>query len=154
MICGGETLDDNLRLSVSASCWSLNPNGSWKQEGDMNVKRYGFSLTLFQNQTLYAIGGRNVDDSMENYWNWWTDLAAVEILHLNVTQPRHWIQLESAPFNISHHCAVALESSLWLIGGSIHYDKSLDEKAIRLNSIRNGVNIFYASNLIKHSLYN
>ena len=111
MICGG--LVSN--YSATASCWRLNQNGSWIQEEDMNRKRYGFSLTLFQNQALYAIGGSDLYSDQMGRIN----LATVEMFPVSSTQPRKWVQLEDSPFEITYHCAVALEHSLFLIGGTM-----------------------------------
>ena len=139
MICGGESSQHG-GTHVVASCWSLNPNGSWMKEPDMKRKRYGFSLTLFKNQALYAIGGTYRSKRSQHM----KDMADVEMLPARASHPRHWIQLESAPFTISHQCAVALETSLWLIGGSIHRGNLMDNNSSNMKYENNVCN-FYSS---------
>ena len=112
MICGGMTLGRN----TTSFCWSLNPSGTWTQQANMNHDRHSFSLTLFENRVLFAIGGAyNKDFKSEKYL-----LASVESLAINVTRP-NWVELEDAPRRISQHCTVALESYLFLLGGTVRY---------------------------------
>ena len=141
MICGGESSRHG-GTQVVASCWSLSPNGSWRKEPDMKRKRFGFSLTLFQNQALYAIGGtyRSMKHTASQHMK---DMADVEMFPVSVPHPRHWVQLESAPFTISHHCAVALKTSLWLIGGSIHRDNLMDNSSIEMKYENNVCNFLF-----------
>ena len=69
-----------------------------------------------ENRVLFAIGGAyNKDLKSEKYI-----LASVESLAINVTRP-NWIELEDAPRRISQHCTVALESYLFLLGGTVRY---------------------------------
>ena len=145
MICGGKAADH----SSQASCWSLKPNGSWAHEADMNRKRNGFSLTLFHNHTLYAIGG---SDTANPDMKDWFDLATVEKYSVDDGRPSHWIQLEKAPFTIALHCAVAFDSYLWLIGGQHHYDGLLDNYSLGTESIKRKVGTFILQAYFKNSL--
>ena len=100
-ICGGFTGD--LNNLYSADCYILEPNGTWSKGHSMHEAKQGFSLTLVKN-SLLSIGGMlpGVLDTVEKY-----DLVRRE----------GWEKLERAPRKIANHCAVLLNSSLFVLGG-------------------------------------
>ena len=113
MICGGEQID----LKPTACCWSLNPNGTWMPEGNMTEPKFAFSLTLFKNDLLFSIGGKDSNND---------ELSTIEIF--NTSSPRQWIKWDDAPFPIAYHCTVELNSSLFVIGGTMDYRMIREER--------------------------
>ena len=102
MFCGGEDWNSN----ILSSCWQLNPNGTWSVAEDMLEPRVDFSLNQVEDEII-AIGGSTTYNVI---------LRSTERLLL--TNDAGWSRMNDAPFGVTRHCAVMLNTSyLMIIGG-------------------------------------
>ena len=90
----------------------------------MTEQKYAFSLTLVKDNTLLSIGGMDSSHSL---------ISTIEIF--NISSQRQWIKVGNAPFPMAHHCTVALNSLLFVIGGKMDY-KKIDDRRYNLKEYR------------------
>ena len=101
MICGGR----DQYLNTHATCWHLNPNGTWTAGEDMLVNRRVLTMTTVE-QDVIVIGGATRNHA---------GIKSVEKYSLR--KDKRWSEMKDAPRIIYQHCTVKLNTSYLMVTG-------------------------------------